>query len=206
MDKVKIDLTGKRFERWTVLGYSHHVRTQAYWNARCDCGIERKVNGPEMVRGNSKSCGCLMREKASERSGTHRLSKHPAFQSWVSAKSRCRNPNDTGYCLYGAKGVTFSPDWDRFDDFWRDMGPNWFAGASIDRIDGAKGYAPGNCRWATPKQQANNRVTNHMIGNLTVTQFAEKHGLRPGSVFARIRYGWPEDRLGEPARKKRNSL
>lgn len=203
MGKVKSDLTGKRFGRWEVIGYSHHVRTQAYWNSRCDCGTERAVSGPEMARGNSVSCGCYMREKNGSRARTHGLSKHPAFNSWIYAKERCRNPKNTGYYLYGGRGVTFSAEWDRFEIFWAEMGPSWFPGASIDRIDGERGYGPGNCRWATPKQQANNRSTNHMIGDLTLAEFAEKHCLSPLTVRARIRYGWPEDRLGDPVRRER---
>jgi len=124
--------------------------------------------------------------------------KHPAYNSWVSAKARCRGVTNTGYYGYGARGITFSNAWDKFEDFWRDMGPTWFKGASIDRIDGSRGYGPGNCRWATPKEQANNRKTNRMIGDLTVAQFAEKHGLTTECVHSRLAYGWSVERLSEP--------
>ena len=83
-----------------------------------------------------------------------------AYGSWSAAKKRCRNPRCKAYKDYGAKGITFSPLWDRFRDFLRDMGDPPFDEngnrMTLDRIDGTKGYEPGNCRWATYAQQSAN--------------------------------------------------
>ena len=204
MADFKNDLAGRKFERWTVLSYSHKVLTRSYWNCRCECGAEKAVPASELVRGGSLSCGCLMREKNGARVRKHGMENHPAYRSWKYAKTRCRNPKDTGYYGYGAKGIKFSPEWDSFEAFWRDMGDSWFEGASLDRLDGDLGYEPGNCRWATAKEQANNRSTNRLVetpnGWVTVAEAAEFYGIGYHTIVARIRYGWPHDQLGRPVR------
>jgi len=80
-------------------------------------------------------------------------------QSFNSAKARCRNPKGWGYAQYGAKGITFSSEWNSFRQFVADMGLRPSAEHSLDRIDNAKGYEYGNCRWATRKEQAANKGT-----------------------------------------------
>ena len=77
---------------------------------------------------------------------------------WGSMVQRCHNPRSRGYANYGAKGITVCNSWRSFNGFASDMGiPP--AGHSIDRIDGARGYEPSNCRWATRQQQNSNRPT-----------------------------------------------
>lgn len=89
--------------------------------------------------------------------GRHHLS--PEYVSWCMARGRCRNQNKKEYTKYGGAGITFSPLWDDFRAFLVDMGRRPGPGYSLDRIDGTKGYYKGNCRWATRKEQAYNRIT-----------------------------------------------
>ena len=200
MGKI-IDITGEKFSRWTVKSISHQIKSMIYWNCICECGTERTVFGGDLKRGGSKSCGCLTKEVSATRLRKHGMVGHPAYSSWQHMKTRCGNLNDEEYQNYGARGINVVIQWWTFDGFWADMGKSWRDGATIDRIDNEKGYGPGNCRWATPKQQARNRRTNVIIntpkGPMPVSQAAEVFGIKANTIFSRIRYGWHESRLLE---------
>lgn len=200
------DLTNQQFGRWTVLRYSHTKDRRIYWLCECSCPdkTQRAVWASDLRRAGfsrrgSASCGCLMRELASIRSTKHGLAHHPAYHSWQQMDQRCNNPKNTMYDLYGGRGISMCERWQEFKAFWEDMGPTWREGLSIDRMDSNGNYEASNCCWSTPKEQANNRRTNHIIqtpeGPMNVTEAGEQFGIDASTIFARIRYGWDEKDL-----------
>jgi hypothetical protein len=106
-------------------------------------------------------------------------------------KQRCNNPNDKDYKDYGGRGIKVCERWNDFQNFFADMGSRP-PGLTLDRINNDGNYEPGNCRWATRKEQASNTrkqrmfiAMNHegtMIASNNQSEFAKKHGLNLGSV------------------------
>lgn len=206
-----IDIVGEKYGRMLVISKARSLDGNARWNCRCDCGTEKVVYGQDLRRGKVVSCGCHKAEMASKRA-THRMSGHPAHNSWKSAKARCEVPTTEGYEQYGGRGIKVCDRWQSFENFWIDMGPTWRPNRSLDRHPNQDGnYEPGNCRWATASQQGRNRRTNHTIqtpsGPMMIVEAAEKYGLDPRTIAARIRYGWTDpNELVKPPMKKTEYL
>ncbi len=127
------------------------------------------------------------------------------YKIWGSMKQRCNYPGHRSYSRYGAKGIRVCPEWeDDFERFLADMGPRPSSEHSIDRIDGAKGYSPDNCRWATRIEQGRNKSSNQKIlyqgREITVAEAAEISGSSHSTILSRLKRGWssPEIVNGKP--------
>lgn len=194
------DLTGQRINRWTVLERAPntglgHLR----WVCRCDCGVEKLVKGNHLRSGASKSCGCYSSEVTTSRSLKHganrRGQRSTEYGIWCGMRRRCHDEKDSLYVYYGARGISVCERWrNSFSAFLADVGPRPGPEYSLDRKDNERGYEPGNVRWATDTEQANNKRTNVLIERdgrvLSLRMWCRELQLNYGTVHSRIRkYG-----------------
>lgn len=138
-----------------------------------------------------------------------RLSYKPGYTSWQAMIQRCRNPNCSAYPYYGGRGIQVCDAWaDSFEAFLRDVGPPPTPDHQIDRIENDKGYEPGNCQWATRKQQCRNRRSNRFLevkGTCkTLVEWSEVSGISASLIWHRVSAGWsPEDAVSKPVNRKK---
>jgi hypothetical protein len=184
------------FGRLTVIELSHrNAQGRIIWRCRCVCGGEALVAGTCLRTGKIQGCGCLRGKVCN----THGLSKTLAYSSWIQMRHRCENPARTKYEYYGGSGITICKRWAKFENFYADMGERPSPVHTLERIKNDRGYSPSNCRWATRKEQAQNRrnsvVITHKGRTQTVAAWAEQMGVCYGTIYTRHRAGWPVARI-----------
>ncbi len=135
----------------------HHKdkNNRPYCEFKCHCGELFIAQRSNVRSGQTKGCGCL-RGKDSLHGHYRGNVASRTYRTWQSMLERCYNPSKDNYRHYGGRGILVCQSWHYFPYFLEDMGirPE---GMTLDRIDNEKGYYPDNCKWSTPKEQANNR-------------------------------------------------
>lgn len=202
-----LDLSGRVFGRLTVLEkLPEKTQSKAVqWLCSCTCGNTLPVTTSRLNSGNTKSCGCGLIENRIKHGGSY----SPEYAVWKNIKERCYLQTNKSYPRYGGRGITMCEEWrDNFEAFLQDVGPRPSSAHSIDRRDNDKDYEPGNCRWATKEEQANNRESN-LIYELhgetrTLAEWCKHLGINYYRTHCRLyQLGWAFEEAIVPIEYKR---
>lgn len=198
------DLTGRVFGRLMVIGFDHmNSHRASMWACRCSCGIEKAVLRASLINGLTRSCGCFHKEQISTSNG---MAETSFYHRWEGLIARCTNKKDRSWSGYGGRGIKVCNEWLEFNNFRHDMHQEYLEhierhgakNTSLDRIDNEGPYSKENCRWATRKEQANNRRSNRLIElegqRNTVGRWSEILGINRSVIEGRLRSGWSVER------------
>jgi len=188
----KIDLTGQKFGRLTVLSeVERNTGRHVMWICECECGTRTVASGDHLKSGNTKSCGCLMKGI----NCTHGMVGTPTYETWKSMRSRCNCLKSKSYKDYGARGIAVCRRWDKFKNFYADMGKRP-EGLTIERIANNKGYSPDNCKWISRKENNRNKRSNITIRyagkSQCITAWGEELGISKGTLYQRLKNHPPQ--------------
>ncbi len=178
------------------------------WECQCDCGNKHFVPASYLKWESVRSCGCLKIDKTTKHglfagtgAGHENMgqSRRKIYSAWVSMKDRCTNPKNRIYRRYGGRGITVCDKWmNDFGAFWKDMGSPPTKHHSLDRKHNDDNYTPDNCRWATRRQQNQNRSIARLVTINGVTknlcEWSRLSGVDASCIAKRITKGWPESK------------
>lgn len=193
MKKVDVP-AGTVFGHLTFVSYAGNKGKNRAGLFRCVCGNETVIAVCDAKTGNTKSCGCLMPQLVSQKKRQHGHARDrtqtPEYNSWVNMIARCTVTTRPDYYRYGGRGISVCDGWKTFERFFADMGPRP-AGTTLDRYPDRNGnYEPSNCRWATPKEQANNQRTN-----VDITLNSKTQNLKQWCTELGVNYGTAKSRM-----------
>lgn len=184
-----MEQSGQRVGRLTLIKKIRQSG-RAAWICHCECGNTKVILQQSIRSGATGSCGCFGRESRLKAQTKHGMTGSRVWWAWWNMQQRCFNLNGHEYHNYGGRGISVCDRWrTSFANFLADMGEPP-AGMSLDRIDVNGDYEPGNCRWATAKEQARNMRTNRIVRaegkSLCVSEWAELIGVPKHRIQTRV--------------------
>lgn len=194
---------GEKYGRLTILEFAYKKHNHYYYICKCNCGNEKIIAYASMRCGDTKSCGCYSKELSRLRHPKVHKKKNNYNKRlnniWRGIKQRCYNTRDIHYKNYGNRGIRVCNEWldkkNGFLNFYQWAIQNGYSDRlSIDRIDVNGNYEPSNCRWATNKEQNNNRTNNvkviHNGNTYLINDLVEISGIKRRTIEARIASGF----------------
>jgi hypothetical protein len=206
------NLSGQRFGRLVVVDRApDHVKPdgnkQTAYFCLCDCGNRRVVLAYNLKNGHTTSCGCFGLENRKSSRSKHSETGTRLYRIWYHMKDRCNNPKDPRYVDYGGRGISVCEEWETSYEVFRNWAyENGYSETlTLDRENNDLGYSPDNCRWVTPKEQANNTRKNRIITfdseSHTLSEWGDLVGIKPITIAYRLKAGWSvESALFTPVR------
>ena len=196
-----IDLGRQRFGMLTANEFVVFASGRAFWLCRCDCGDDYLVTTSKLRAGFARSCGCARGAHISQAKYIHGSRRTSEYVIWEQMIARCHQRTSAAFKYYGGRGIGVCARWRTgsrhkhgFEFFCFDMGPRPSPGHTLDRINNRKGYSPGNCRWATAREQARNRRSTVFVtfggARAALIDHCERLGMKYGLVLQRLRQGW----------------
>lgn len=198
------DLTGMRFGR-LVADYRAEDLVKngsrlVMWHCTCDCGNTKVVRAKSLMRGDTTSCGCYLREKVRRIASKHNGFGTRLYNVWDSFRQRCNNPNNKAYCNYGGRGINICEEWNDFSVFreWA-FATGYKEDAkrgecTLDMVDVDGDYCPENCRWISmAEQNRNKRTTSYYELNgerRSLMDWSKTTGIKYQTLFRRYKAGW----------------
>ena len=192
-----IDILNKRFGRLIVIKFTGKKGTCRLMQCKCNCGNYTITRIYDLLNGDTKSCGCYKKDMIRKTKTTHGMSGTKFYLRWWNLKNRCYNPNFPDYRYYGARGIFMCERWkNSFSDFYNDIIGTYKDGLTLDRINNNGPYSPENCRWATRREQSQNRNYCHQITIAGKTyplwKWLQIYSIKRSTYGTRHwTYGWP---------------
>lgn len=197
MSTPLVDLTGMKIGRLFVKA-PVIINRRKHYECQCDCGNEFITRHDTLAYAkDNRSCGCVRRKIRPTGPRHHGLFGTPENRAWKSMIQRCHDPNSSKYSDYGGRGIRVCDKWrSDFTAFLEDVGHKPNLNYQIERIDNDGNYEPGNCRWATPVEQARNkRDTRFITANgqtKPMCSWADETGISIKTIHKRLKDGWSE--------------
>lgn len=200
-------MIGKKFGRLTIISNAPNRGHYKYFLCLCDCGKTKEVYRDSLLRGSTKSCGCLQKERARDTKLIHGFAsgnKHKLYRIWAGMNNRCTCKSNSSYERYGGRGIAVCDEWrNDFPLFCRWAKANGYRPEmQIDRIDNNGPYPPNNCRWVSRSVNCLNKRNSRFIvingETKTISEWAETAGVDYGTFWYRVHAGWRGIELLKP--------
>jgi len=156
--KKKIDLTGQKFGRLTVISEAEKRGYERMWLCRCECGVEKEIMQDNLRGGHTQSCGCFHKEQVAKKASKHGMANDPIHILWRSINDRCKPTNKHTKDYYD-RNIHVCDSWKNsfWSFYWWCKFSGYKKGLQIDRKNNDKGYSPDNCRFVTNRQNSLNK-------------------------------------------------
>ena len=209
MNKVKIgkgNLMGKKINWITIVRLDRSEGHHNYWVCKCECGAEFIAIGNNIVRGKTKSCGCMKKAIAPWLKRTHGDCGTRFYYTWASMKSRITSKGNERYEDYGGRGIKLYEKWLEYEGFKLDMYASYLKHieefgeleTTIERKDVDGDYCPDNCTWATRTEQCANKrnsVKLDLYGRMySLAEITQEFRINRTTFSDRLKKGWSVER------------